>query len=93
MSNHHNELRNGLYLITKPVPLAGAQPWDVLNVRHDLHNPFLGQRYYDRYDIEAILAADAILPVPLERPLRPPSRQVLRFRQAERRVASGLRVI
>ena len=84
-------LPSGLYLFEKPVPSCDAHPFDLLSVRRDLPDPYQLQRYLDTYDIEAILEAQAICPIPpaLEVPL-PPRRWIRSAAPAltYRRVAS-----
>ncbi len=98
MSQLDNELHDDLYLITKPVPEAGAQPFDCLNVKEgDPHRRYILQRFLDDHDVEAILARSAIQVVPrttwVTIPSRLEIRRVWRRRVAHHRSPQGLRMV
>ena len=97
MSNLYTELHDDLYLITKPVPEAGAQPFDSLTVNYAAQPHFLLQRHLDDYDIRAILDRAALQVVPDSLWDTIPPRSGIRRRwgraAAGRRVASGLRLL
>ena len=63
--------------------MAGAQPYDVLNIRHDLKSPYLVQRYWDYDDVRVVLKADALQLVPLCQPLTMPLRPAMREMRRE----------
>ena len=97
MSIHTNELRNGLYLITQPVPVVGAQPFDSLTIDYTAQPHFLLQRHLDEYDVQVILDRTALQEVPDSLWDTIPPRSLLRRRRghvvAARQVASGLRLV
>ncbi len=94
MSRLYNELRDDLYMITKPVPEAGAQPFDSLTVDHTAQPHFLLQRHLDEYDLRAILDRAALQVVPDSVWDAIPPRARIRRRWcrvvAARRASSGL---
>ncbi len=82
-----NELTGGLYMIVKPVPEAGALPFDCVNVEPDDRHQYILQRFLDDHDVDAILARSAIQTVPPSAWLAIPPRAEIR-RRWRRRVAS-----
>ncbi len=55
--------KDGMWLITKPVPELGAIPGDFVCIDPKDENPFVLTRILHRYDVEAISSREDILPV------------------------------
>ncbi len=93
----YNELPDDLYMITRPVPEAGAQPFDSLTVDRSAQPHFLLQRHLDEYDVRAILDRAAFQAVPDSIWDAIPPRSLIRHRRhravASLRASAGLRLL